>query len=979
MNSATSAFERADKINGKLSSTKITSIICNRKNDLWVGTAGKGVYKVSLADQQCVNYELASDGFGNNQVFCVYEDKKGIVWAGTWGSGIFYFDQPTQKFINATEYDKPNHIPNTAYVTQILEDSSGTMWVATLYGLYELKRKGDNKFTYVMHAPDGHDGSIQGSQVHTIAEDRNRNLWIGTNEGLNVKEKNSADFILYKMQAASGVNTIRSIVPDNFGNIWIGGSIGLTKFDLATKSFVNYTREDGLKSNNFQRNAALASRSGKLFFGSNDGFDSFFPENIPATSWNRPIILTDLRINNQSVKPGTVDSPLKKQIGMTSDLVLSYDQRSFVIDFAVLDPGQPPHYSYCYMLEGFDDEWNCFGPNNSATYTNLNPGHYVFMVKAANRDGAWTEKPLTLDITIKQVVWKTWWAYTIYIGLLAIFGYVLAKVRVERLKMKNEITLEKLKREQEHELSESKNQFFTNIAHEFRTPLSLILLPLETLVGAKEIPQILHQHVLTAFKNADRMKRLVNELLDFNKLEAGNLQLQVQYLELVQFIFETSSSFNEMAQRRQMKFTVTSEVETIFGWLDPDKLERVIFNVLSNAFKFTEDTGEIKVNISTKTSVNQEGNMLRFIVIVIEDNGIGMLPEELPRVFDKFYQAKSSSKVSSPGTGIGLSFSKALVELHRGTISVDSIPDHTTNFAIVIPIDAAAYGIEEPDTTLPGVVPIRESVSISALHDKDEHHEALSDRPKILVAEDNHELRNFLVAELHSEFSVLQARDGEEALAMALEMNPDLIISDIMMPRKDGIEFCRAIKSELSTCHIPFILLTAKATIDDQINGIGTGADLYIPKPFSIRYLTTHIRQIIASRQKMYARFSQDVYLMPGKAATNALDQAFLQKAIDYIILNLKDPQLSVDSIADLFNLSRMQVYRKIKALSGKSVVEFIKMVRMKQAIKLMDAHSHTLSEIAFEVGFNSPSYFTRCFKEEFGKAPSEYLGATNA
>jgi ligand-binding sensor domain-containing protein len=594
LNSKTGALEHADKINRKLSSKNVTSVICS-KRDLWIGTAGKGVFKINVDNQKSVNYQLASDGFGNNQVFCLYEDRKGTVWAGTWGSGLFFFDKVTQKFVNATEYDQPNHIPNTAYVTQILEDSAGTFWVATLYGLYELKRKEGNTFTYRLHVPDEREGSILGSQVHTIAEDQHQNLWIGTNEGLSLKKRDSAAFTLFKMQTASGVNTIRSVVPDNLGNVWIGGSIGLSKFDLKTKTFVNYTHDDGLKANNFQRNAALAAKSGKLFFGSNNGFDSFFPENIAVTSWNRPVILTDLKINNQSVKPGAADSPLKRQISMTSDLVLSYDQRSFVIDFAVLDPGQPAHYTYCYRLDGFDEGWNCFGPNNSATYTNINPGHYVFMVKAANRDGTWTEKPLTLDITIEQVVWKRWWAFSIYFALLVLFIYILIKVRVERLKMKNEIMLEKLKREQEHELSESKNQFFTNIAHEFRTPLSLILLPLETLVDAEEIPKRLHQRVLTAYKNADRMKRLVNELLDFNKLEAGNLQLQVRYVELVRFIIDTSSSFNEMAQKRSIKFSITSEAKAITGWLDPDKLERVIFNVLSNAFKFTADNGEIGV------------------------------------------------------------------------------------------------------------------------------------------------------------------------------------------------------------------------------------------------------------------------------------------------------------------------------------------------------------------------------------------------
>jgi DNA-binding response OmpR family regulator len=502
------------------------------------------------------------------------------------------------------------------------------------------------------------------------------------------------------------------------------------------------------------------------------------------------------------------------------------------------------------------------------------------------------------------------------------------------------------------------------------------MIPLESLMGTNDVPGILRERIYTAYKNASRMKRLVNELLDFNKLEVGNMKLNVQHSELVQFIMDTSSAFNEMAAKRGINFQVSSETPIIMGWFDRDKLERMIFNLLSNAFKFTLDSGQIKLRIGITQSITSNGTLSRCIELVVEDNGIGISPEELSHIFEKFYQAKSSYRISSPGTGIGLSLTKALVELHHGTITATSVPDKATIFTLLLPIDANVYGIDESVVTPPEVVY------------EAEHHEKFSpvvedqptddtdadDKPVILVVEDNTELREYLVSELRREFTVLEAKDGEEGLAISSERNPDLIISDIMMPIKDGIELCHAIKSDLNTSHIPFILLTAKATTEDQINGIKTGADLYISKPFNIRYLITHIRQIIASRRQLYARFSQDVYLMPGKATTNALDQQFLQKVIDYVLSNLQDPQLTVDSIVHLFNLSRVQVYRKIKALTGKSVVEFIRMVRMKQAIKLMDTHKLTLSEIAFEVGFNSASYFTRCFKEEYGKTPSEYL-----
>jgi signal transduction histidine kinase/ligand-binding sensor domain-containing protein/DNA-binding response OmpR family regulator len=977
LNPESNAVHSADDINRRISNKNITSIISDRHGELWVGTSGKGVFRINPETRQFHDYSLTSKGFGNDQVFCLYESKDGTVWAGTWGSGLFYYDKTTNEFVSAIDYNQPGHIPNTAYVTDIVEDRDGTFWIGTLYGLYELKRTHESSFNYQVHLPADTQGGIKGSQIQSIVEDSNKDLWVGTTEALNLKKSGSSEFIAFELGKGGHANQIRSILTDKDNNVWMGGSNGLMKFDITSNTFINYSREDGLKSNNFRRKASLASSTGKFFFGNDNGFDSFFPDSIHVTSVSRPLVLTDLKINNQSVRPGTSDGPLKTQIGLTSDLVLSYDQRSFVIDFATLDQSPSSSYHYCYKLESFDKDWNCIGSNHTATYTNIDPGHYVFLVKAANSDGIWTTEPLRLDVTIRQVFWKTWWAWAIYLAVATMVIYLLMKVRIERLKLKNEIMFEKLKLEQQERLSESKTQFFTNVAHEFRTPLSLILIPLESLMGTNDVPAVLRERIYTAYKNATRMKRLVNELLDFNKLEGGNLQLNVQHGELVEFILETSSAFKEMASKRKIDFSVTSEIPTIHGWFDRDKLERMIFNVLSNAFKFTQDEGAIKVMISTKHSIISDGSLCKCMSLVIEDNGIGMLPEELPHIFEKFYQAKSSFKCSSPGTGIGLSLTKALVELHNGTISVESIPDHATIFSILLPIGASAYQVEEDNEAPPDVVPIKSTnedwVSPTCENNECEKEE-FADKPRILVVEDNPELRAYLVAELQSEFSVTEATNGEEGLAMALGSNPDLIISDVMMPVKDGMQLCAAIKTDLNTSHIPFIMLSAKATMEDQINGINVGADLYISKPFNIRHLMAHVHQIISARRKLYTKFSQDVYLMPGKVTSNALDQEFLQKAIDYVVSNLQDPQLGVDSVASLFNLGRMQVYRKIKALSGKSLVEFIRMVRMKQAIKLMDSHRLTLSEIAFEVGFNSASYFTRTFKDEFGKTPSEYL-----
>jgi DNA-binding response OmpR family regulator len=462
--------------------------------------------------------------------------------------------------------------------------------------------------------------------------------------------------------------------------------------------------------------------------------------------------------------------------------------------------------------------------------------------------------------------------------------------------------------------------------------------------------------------------------MDFNKIESGSLKLNPQHGELLEFIANVASLFNDVADKRNITFSVRTELTSLKGWFDRDKLERMLVNVLSNAFKFTADGGQITIIVNSIFTPVSQTIPVRCLQLVIVDNGIGMSSEELPRIFDKFYQAKSASKVTNPGTGIGLSLTKALVELHRGTITAESSPDKETKFIITLPIDSTVYNVEVSEE-----MPLDVVCSPEESFSKSRHFDAVEadskDQYEILVVEDNEELREYIAAELSQEFKVWQARNGQEGARIALEKTPDLVVSDILMSQKNGIELCKEMKSNIKTSHIPFILLTARATVEDQIIGIESGADVYITKPFSVRFLLTHVRNLIDSRQKLYSHFSQDVYLMPSKVASNEIDQAFLQRAVDYIIEHIQDAQLGVDSIAELFSLSRVQVYRKIKALTGKTAVEFIRTVRLKQALKLMETKQYTLSEIAYLTGFNSASYFTRSFKDEYGKAPSEYLG----
>lgn len=953
-------------LNTTLSNKFLTSLICDRKGNLWIGTSGSGVYKLPVNEHVMQHFTVASNGLGDNKLYCLYEDKKGDVWAGTAGSGLFRFNIDDNKFILFAETEIPHHVAATTYVTSLQEDSRGVFWVATLYGLYSITRvDAVNKYEWFGQTDDGR---LSGNAIQTVFEDRSKNLWVATNDnGVNVKWNGTNEFKAFKKPDGLLSNTIRSLVTDSRGNVWIGTNAGLSKLDIVTRAFTNYSRTDGLASNNLTENTALRTTRGALFFGSNNGFNSFYPDSLRRDHSKPEVVLADLKINNQSANIGAEDSPLSKHISLTNEIELNHLQRSFTLTFAALAYPHGANTNYCYMLKDFDKDWNCSVSNPSANYTNIDPGQYVFLVKAANSDGVWSDKPTELLITIHPAPWKTWWAITLYCIAIGIITYFLLRLRMDRVRMQTQLRLERVAHDRERELIESKTQFFTNVSHEFRTPLSLILLPLETLMSSTQIPSWIKEKISIAHNSAEKMMGLVNELMDFNKAESGNMKLNLSKGDVASFVRDVTMSFHDLAVKRNIQFSVSPESSSIQGFYDAQKLEKIIFNLLSNAFKFTNNGGEITVLINERQPSVEQSISRRCIEFIIIDNGIGIPANELPLIFDKFYQAKSASKIANPGTGIGLSLTKSLISLHGGTITAESA-DGQTKFVVLLPIEHFAESeVAAPQHT--------ETLPVAELATNEDR--SKEDKKEILLVEDNDELRTHLAAELSTDYIVFEASNGVDGVKTALEKIPDLIISDILMASKNGLELCKTLKSDVKTSHIPIILLTAKASVDEQIIGIEAGADVYITKPFNYRYLLTHVRNIVSSREKLYAHFSKDVYLLPAKAATNAIDQAFLQRAIDYIIAHILDPQLSVDSIAEHFSLSRVQVYRKIKALTGKSAVDLIRSVRLKQALKLMETKKYTLAEIAYQTGFNSPSYFTRTFKEEYGKAPSEFLEAS--
>ncbi len=970
-----------------LSNNAIQAILFDSKGNLWVGTWAGGIDRLNEDGVKIENYKIESkQGTGNNNIVSLYEDLGANVWVGTAGSGLFKYCSATNTFNQIICDNSSGILTEKAYVTSILEDSEETLWVGTLFGIAVQKKNPDQKYACTNYFRTDIYPSLSSNSIEVIFEDSHRRLWFGTSDkGLNLFKKQDSTFIVFQSKDGLPSNSIRGILEDDEGFLWITTNKGVSKFNPDSVIFTNYTREDGLNSNEFYLHSCLRTKKGEFYMGGENGFNVFYPENIKNNNVIPQVYLTNLNINNTTAEIGFRNSPLKKCIEGTSEIVLGYKQSSFTIEFVALNYTRSSRNQFSYKLEGFDIDWNYIGNSRSASYTNIKPGKYVFMVKGSNNDGVWNNTPTSIRIIVKPPYWKTWWAILSYIVLISVLITVSLKIWNERIKIKHQLKLEQLGREKEHELNEANIQFFTNISHEFRTPLSLIIAPLESLVLTTHSK--VKEQLMVIYRNAQRLLHLTNNLMDFRKLEEGRTRVMVKYGEIVSFISEVSSYFKVNFKRRHINFTINASDEFIQGWFDPEKLETIMLNLLSNAAKYTPDGRGIQIVINTldatcakeKYAISEKASSpdARFIEIKVIDNGSGISSEDIPFVFEKFYQSDFARKKKNSGTGIGLTLTKGLVELNHGLIKVRSIPNHETCFSFVMPIDVTSFSVDEivdesTSVLSSTIIDIPEKPGLSQhkgdlknKHDK---------RTDLLIVEDNYELRTFLTREMSEKYNILQAENGEQGIELAFQKIPDLIVSDVLMPQSSGIDLCNVLKADIRTCHIPIILLTAKTSISEQVEGIDTGADAYLTKPFNMQFLEAKINQLIQSRRKLYAHFSQDVYIMPNKITDNEMDQQFIQKTIDYIVLNIANDKLYVEGLASEMSMSRSNVYRKIKALTGKTIIEFITSIRLKQSIKLMEMSKYSLSEIAYMTGFSSLSYFTKCFKKQYGKPPSDYL-----
>jgi signal transduction histidine kinase/DNA-binding response OmpR family regulator len=742
--------------------------------------------------------------------------------------------------------------------------------------------------------------------------------------------------------------------------------------NIANGTFRQFGKRDGIKGVSFNENSAFKASDGKLYFGSTNGVYSFYPNNIVSNYKAPEIVFTKLELFNKEIKPNDKSGILTKSINQTGTLNLNFKQNGISIEFVAINYTNTQKNQYAYFLEGLDKEWMYSNGNRKVVYNNLAPGSYTFKVKASNNDGVWNNTGRELSILISPPWHKTWLALSFFVLLLLLVVVLINRYVLRQFRLQDALKIEKIEKENQIAINDLKTQFFMNITHEFKTPLTLIISPLEKMIaGTKNNNQ--KKLLVLMERNAHRLLRLIDQLMEFRKIELGKSRLELKHVELVNFIEETILPFHGLAEEGEISIQFHNKPDYLNWWCDPDKLEKVIYNLLSNAFKHTPKFGCVEITLSENK--NPVSESIDSVQIKVTNNGPGIPEEEQKTIFDRFSRLKNDS---TTGTGLGLSLSKGFVEMHGGSIQVDSQPNKGSTFTIQLPMMKGPTGATNSNQPNDLNIIDKKAIDLNVANFNPpkyaiEDESANEKQFKILIVEDEKDVREFIVEILNPYFEVAQANDGKEGVDLALEILPDLIVSDVLMPNVDGIELCTTLKTNISTSHIPIILLTALSSEEQQIKGLNTGADDYISKPFNANTLIYKIRGIIENRRKIANRFRTEMAIEPKDIVVHSADEELITNTINIIKQHISDVEFSVDKLVEELGMSRSAFFRKIKAVTLMSPNELIRTIRLKHAAELLLKSDLNISEISYEVGFVSPKYFRECFKKQFDVTPSEY------
>ena len=965
---------------GRESFRNITYTLFNdSRGYLWIGSKGYGLsVSTKPLDKLTPDYNNItfkrftyspddSTSLGNNNIYSVCEDKSGNIWIGTYGNGLSLIRNTDRTDPEFLRINQQNSNISSNLIRHLLIDSNGNLWVATTFGLNLLERadiEADNyRFKIFLKNPSDDKSLIYNDVIHIFEDSKNR-LWFGTfGSGVDMFERpegNNISFRHYVSDAGPGYGIIYGILEDRFGKIWLSTENGLICLDPENSETEIFNNYNGLGFNSFSENTCFRRSDGSLVFGGYLGFETVDAGKLASRNTGSKIELTKFLLFNKEVTTGQKDSPLNKSISFSDELKLRYFQSSFSIDFSALDFLDPEKVQYTYILDNFEDTWNNIGNQHRATYTNLSPGKYTFRVKSIMNEGKSVSPERTLNIRIAPPWWRTPPAYILYallIGLITVFVYNTI-TRINRYK--NALVIEK-------KVNEVKLQFYTNISHEIRTPLTLIIGPLEDMMAEKTVPPVNRLQMGIMLKNAKRMLHLTNQLLDFRKIQNNKMILKIRELDIVAFTKEIFESFSPLARHKGITCTLNSDFTSYKIFADPKKLDIMIYNIISNAIKFTGTGKKVTIRISESEETNS-------IDISVTDEGPGIPQKDLSDIFTR-YTILSNQDLA--GTGIGLSLSYELARLHRGDIMISSTVGSGSTFTIRL-LKGTDHFLNAPGIDLEELTSDAEYTHIKDYtevfgEEKRIHLADPADKNLMLVVEDNQEILTYICQSLKSFFNTIGAKNGEEGIHLAKTMNPDIIVTDIKMPGIDGIEMTRRLKEDFATSHIPVIMVTSKSDLKDQIEGIETGAEAYIVKPFNMEYLRTVASNLLSQRSKVFKYFLNNKPDEKETIKIGSKDSEFLGNIVKYVEEKYTT-DISISNLADHCNVSRTVLYNKIKGLTGFSPVEFIRGMKMNIALKLLE-NGYNVSEAAYKTGFSDVKYFSKLFKAQFGYSPSRHKG----
>ena len=994
-----------------LSDNVVSCIVEDKKNNLWIGTSDGGLNFYDNITKTYKNYLFnpdTSEGVPFKDIKTVYVDESADkVYVGAHAGGMMILNRRTGKkeFYNQQNSNLPS---NNIY--SIISDEGEGLWVASLehFIYFDIARK---RFTVIdkdvkgrpiqkynrllfrdskrriwvggemglsvynqidkslLTNTDFHIPTVlEQSFVNCIYESASGYIWIGTRNGLFALREGDKEPLQYTTDNGLPSNVIYGILEDSYGRLWVSTNQGLSCFNPDNRKLRNFTIVDGLQSNQFNTGAYCRVSNGHMLFGGINGITSFRPETLIDNPYTPKPVINKLFVFNEEVLPNDETGILKENIEGVDHIILKSSQNSFSISFVVSNYIAGKHNTFAYKLEGYNEEWYKQGDISPVSYSNLPAGNYRFLLKAANNDGKWSKDMAVLHIKVLPVWYCTWWALSIFALSFVLLAFIIFRFFWLRKSMQTEIRMERLDKEKREEISQMKIRFYVNISHELRTPLTLIVAPLQELLsnvtGHWEREKLLYIQ-----RNTKRLLHLVNQLMDYRRAELGIFELKPVYANIYKRVLNTFLNYESLAKRKDIDYNFYSELQDEDVLFDGTYLDLIVNNLLSNAFKYTGDGESVSVKLYKEN---------KNVVLQVIDTGAGIPEDKQQKIFERFYQIENGHE----GSGIGLSLVQRLVELHHGQITLVSEVGEGSTFSIYIPQDKSVYSAGELLGSS-GELEEQRVYSTNA-HDmyvddvefvevETNEKEEGSKHGTILIAEDNEELRQYLSNGLSAQFNLIEAENGQQALDLLKDNDVDLILSDVMMPVMDGIKLCKSVKQNLRTCHIPVYLLSAKVDVKYQLKGLQVGADDYIPKPFSMEVLIAKILNMLRTRYRIFEHFSNTAEIEPDKITSNAMDEEMLKKAIAIVEKNISNVEFSTEQFASEMNMSRSNLHLKLKAITGKSAIDFIHKIRFNRACQLLKEGKYTVSEISFMVGYNTPSYFAARFKKYMGCLPTEY------